>query len=114
MDPGGWRGRLGGFARVALNAADAALRFPLAPPDAVDRDIRRLRRIVASEPSTVILCDNEGQLERLEELLETAGATLVVGALDGGFLVPRLRPLAHHQIFLRPRRLRPPPPHPHA
>ncbi len=108
MDPAGWRGRLGGFARLALNAADATLRFPLAPPDAVDRDIRRLRRIVASEPSTVILCDNEGQLERLEELLETAGATLVVGALDGGFLVPGLRVLTDHEIFRRPRRLRRP------
>jgi transcription-repair coupling factor (superfamily II helicase) len=108
MDPAGWRGRLGGFARLALNAADATLRFPLAPPDAVDRDIRRLRHIVASEPPTVILCDNEGQLERLEELLETAGATLVVGALDGGFLLPGLRVLTDHEIFRRPRRLRRP------
>src|SRR5260370_37068001 len=106
MDPAGWRGRLGGFARLALNAADATLRFPLAPPDAVDRDIRRLRRIVASEPSTVILCDNEGQLERLEELLETAGATLVAGALDGGVLVAGPRVVHDHANVLRPRRLR--------
>jgi transcription-repair coupling factor (superfamily II helicase) len=58
LDPAGWRRRVGGFARLALNAADATIRFPVAPPDAVDRDIRRLRRIVASEPPTVFLCDN--------------------------------------------------------
>jgi transcription-repair coupling factor (superfamily II helicase) len=108
MDPAGWRRQLGAFARLALNAADATVRFSLAPPEAVDRDIRRLRRLVASEPTTVILCDNEGQLERLEELLESAGATLAVGALDGGFVLPGLRVLTDHEIFRRPRRLRRP------
>ncbi len=108
MDPAGWRRQLGGFARLVLNGADAAMRFPLAPPEAVDRDIRQLRRIVASEPPTVILCDNEGQLERLEELLETGGATLAVGALDGGFVLPGLRVLTDHEIFRRARRLRRP------
>ena len=108
LDPADWRRRLRGFARLVLNATDAAIRFPLAPPEAVDRDIRRLRRIVASEPPTVILCDNEGQLERLEELLETAGATLAVGALDGGFVLPGLRVLTDHEIFRRARRLRRP------
>jgi transcription-repair coupling factor (superfamily II helicase) len=108
MDPAGWRRQLGAFARLALNAADATVRFSLAPPEAVDRDIRRLRRLVASEPPTVILCDNEGQLERLEELLESAGATLAVGALDGGFVLPGLRVLTDHEIFRRPRRLRRP------
>jgi transcription-repair coupling factor (superfamily II helicase) len=108
LDPADWRRRLGGFARVVLNASDAAIRFPLAPPEVVDRDIRRLRRIVASEPPTVILCDNEGQLERLDELLEQAGATLAVGALDGGFVLPGLRVLTDHEIFRRARRLRRP------
>jgi transcription-repair coupling factor (superfamily II helicase) len=108
LAPVDWRRRLSAFARLALNAADATVRFPIAPPDAVDRDIRRLRRIVASEPPTVILCDNEGQLERLEELLESAGATLAVGALDGGFGLPGLRVLTDHEIFRRPRRLRRP------
>src|SRR5207247_11237531 len=56
----------------------------------------------------VILCDNEGQLERLEELLGADRATLVVGALDAGFVLPGLRVLTDHEIFRRARRLRRP------
>jgi len=108
IDPVRWRTLLGRFARVALNPADATMRFPIAPPEAVDRDIKRLRRIVAGEPAKVILCDNEGQLERLEELLEAGRATLAVGALDGGFVLPGLRLLTDHEIFRRARRLRRP------
>src|SRR6266516_2991356 len=108
VDPAAWRDRLASFPRLALNAPDGDLRLPVAPPEAVDRDIRRLRQIVAGEPPTVILCDNEGQLERLEELLDTERATLVVGALDGGFIVPGLRVLTDHEIFRRARRLRRP------
>src|SRR6266513_751640 len=108
VDPAAWRDRLASFPRLALNAPDGDLRLPVAPPEAVDRDIRRLRQIVAGEPPSVILCDNEGQLERLEELLDTERATLVVGALDGGFIVPGLRVLSDHEIFRRARRLRRP------
>jgi transcription-repair coupling factor (superfamily II helicase) len=108
VDPAAWRAQLGAFARLALNTADAATRFPIAPPEAIDRDIRQLRRLVAGEPPTAILCDNEGQLERLDELLESARATLVVGALDGGFVLPGLRLLTDHEIFRRARRLRRP------
>jgi transcription-repair coupling factor (superfamily II helicase) len=74
----------------------------------VDRDLKRLRQIVVNPPPTVILCDNEGQLERLEELLGTDQATLAVGALDGGFIMPTLRVLTDHEIFRRARRLRRP------
>src|SRR5256714_428256 len=108
VDPAAWRDRLASFPRMALNAPDADLRLALAPPEVVDRDIKRLRQIVAGEPPTVILCDNEGQLERLEELLGTERATLVVGALDGGFILPDLRGLTDHEIFRRARRLRRP------
>ena len=108
LEPRCWRERLETFARVALNAPDAAERFPVAPPDAIDRDLKRLRRLVAADPPTVILCDNEGQLERLEELLGAEAATLVVGALDGGFVLPSLRVLTDHEIFRRARRLRRP------
>jgi len=108
VDPAAWRDRLTSFPRLALNAPDGDLRLPLAPPEAVDRDIKRLRQIVAGEPPTVILCDNEGQLERLDELLHTERPTLVVGALDGGFVVPGLRVLTDHEIFRRARRLRRP------
>jgi transcription-repair coupling factor (superfamily II helicase) len=47
-------------------------------------------------------------VERLEELLDGGGATLVVGALDGGFVLPALRVLTDHEIFRRARRLRRP------
>jgi len=108
LEPAAWRARLGGFARVAVNAGDAAVRFSLAPPEAVDRDMRRLRQIVAGAPPTVVLCDNEGQLERLEELLGSDRATLAIGALDGGFILPGLRVLTDHEIFRRARRIRRP------
>src|SRR5207244_2312473 len=80
---------------------ETGVRFPIALPEPVDRDIKRLRQIVATEPPTVILCDNEGQLERLEELLAGDRATLAVGALDGGFVLPGLRVLTDHEIVRR-------------
>jgi transcription-repair coupling factor (superfamily II helicase) len=106
LEPAAWRARLGGLGRVALEVPDATDRFGVLPPEPVDRDLKRLRRIVAGPPATVILCDNEGQVERLAELLETDRATLVVGALDGGFLLPDLRVLTDHEVFRRARRLR--------
>src|SRR6266513_483654 len=108
VDPAAWRAQLARFPRIALDPAQAPVRFPIAPPEPIDRDIKRLRQIVATEPPTVILCDNEGQLERLEELLAGDRATLAVGALDGGFVLPGLRVLTNHEIFRRARRLRRP------
>jgi transcription-repair coupling factor (superfamily II helicase) len=66
---------------------------------------------------TVILCDNEGQAERLDELLnegarDPSPAALTVGALGGGFVLPPgdrergLRVLTDHEIFRRERRVR--------
>src|SRR5215212_4678236 len=91
--------------------------FPFRTPETVDRDIKRLRRIVRDEIPTIVLCDNEGQAERLDELLnedarEPSGAALVVGALGGGFILPPsdhergLRVLTDHEIFRRERRIR--------
>jgi transcription-repair coupling factor (superfamily II helicase) len=92
--------------------------FPLRAPDAVDRDIARLARIVRDGIPTLILCDNAGQAERLDELLTERGtaspATLAVGVLDGGFVIPPsapgysggLRVLTDHEIFRRERRIR--------
>ena len=108
LDPDAWRSRLARLPRVAVSDAETEQRFPLAPPDHVDRDLKRLRQIVATPPPTTILCDNEGQLERLEELLGVDRATLAVGALDGGFIMPTLRILTDHEIFRRARRLRRP------
>ncbi len=108
VEPRAWRARLTGLARIALSDAETEQRFPLAPPEHVDRDLKRLRQIVTEPPPTVILCDNEGQLERLEELIGSDRATLAVGALDGGFIMPTLRVLTDHEIFRRARRLRRP------
>ena len=98
--------------------------FPLTAPDSVDRDMDRLAGIVRDGIPTLILCDNAGQCERLDELLSdrsrgdrdgVSPATLAVGVLDGGFVVPDvsgdgagggLRVLTDHEIFRRERRIR--------
>src|SRR4029077_6517493 len=108
IDPGVWRARLNGLARLAVSDAETEQRFSLAPPEHIDRDLKRLRQFVAQPPPTVILCDNEGQLERLDELIGSDRATLAVGALDGGFILPTLRLLTDHEVFRRARRLRRP------
>ena len=108
LDPQRWKARVGTFARVAVSVTETDQRFPLAPPEPVERDLNRLRQLVAGPVPTIILCDNEGQLERLEELLGEGRATLAVGALDGGFVLPAMRVLTDHEIFRRARRLRRP------
>ncbi|MBV9880630.1 MAG: transcription-repair coupling factor, partial [Gemmatirosa sp.] len=109
--------------------------FPLREPERVDRDIRKLRRLVRDGIPTLILCDNQGQADRLEELLSESEerwqlsspspAALVIGVLGGGFVVPAsareitgapkdtvwnvgggLRVLTDHEIFRRERRIR--------
>jgi transcription-repair coupling factor (superfamily II helicase) len=94
-----------------LRDEPADLQVGFFPPEKVDRDLNRLRAMLGHGTPTLILCDNEGQRERLDELLEDngfrpAGTTLVVGALDGGFVMPTLRVLTDHEIFRRARRLR--------
>ncbi|HEU4333901.1 MAG TPA: transcription-repair coupling factor, partial [Candidatus Eisenbacteria bacterium] len=55
-----------------------------------------------------IVCDNVGQAERLEELLGDDLATIEVGSLVGGFVLPaaRLAVFTDHEIFARYRRRR--------
>ena len=111
--PERWSERLASFPRLLLRDERADLQFGFFPPERIDRDLNRLRALLGGTPTTLILCDNEGQLERLEELLEdgargTARATLAIGALDGGFVMPGLRVLTDHEIFRRARRLRRP------
>jgi transcription-repair coupling factor (superfamily II helicase) len=121
------KAQLSRFGRIELlhrdAATDAGVRsaeivFPIRPPDAVDRDIKRLRRLVSDGMPTVILCDNVGQCERLDEILNDdatspSPAALTVGVVDGGFIVPGarasepgLRILTDHEIFRRERRIR--------
>lgn len=111
--------RLRAFGTVRVVAPDEApdVTFPLVPPDAIDRDIRKLRQVVRDGLPTMILCDNRGQAERLDELLNEdsvvpSPAALVVGVLGGGFVLPPaehrkgLRVLTDHEIFRRERRIR--------
>jgi transcription-repair coupling factor (superfamily II helicase) len=114
---GGTLTAFGALRLVDPTAEQPDVVFPFRAPETVDRDIKRLRRIVRDAIPTIILCDNEGQSERLDELLnedarEPSGAALVVGALGGGFLLPPsdgergLRVLTDHEIFRRERRIR--------
>ncbi|MDT8340555.1 MAG: transcription-repair coupling factor [Longimicrobiales bacterium] len=101
-------------------AADASLGGE--PPPPVERDMKRLSAILregaARGERTLLLCDNEGQAERLEELLGAdrsgaglpPGSAVAVGSLEHGFVLPRatppLRVLTDHEIFRRSRRVR--------
>jgi transcription-repair coupling factor (superfamily II helicase) len=93
-----------------------AVHFPLQAPEPILRDMKRLREVIADGLSTIILCDNAGQAERLEELLSEgrrpASVALAIGVLNGGFVIPPfgenqgLRILTDHEIFRRERRIR--------
>jgi transcription-repair coupling factor (superfamily II helicase) len=69
------------------------------PPPTVDRDMTVLVDQISSRldrgERVLVLCDNRGQMERLEEILEERGGgalaretTLGLGSLSGGFRVP--------------------------
>jgi transcription-repair coupling factor (superfamily II helicase) len=119
--------RLGTITAVDAGEAEPDVMFPLRSPEAIDRDIRQLKRLVRDGMPTIILCDNEGQAERLDELLmeDDRGASpgrAVDRGLDGGFVIPAgsgkreagsgfdtgrgLRILTDHEIFRRERRIR--------
>ncbi len=111
---------LAAFPRLELrNEPDADVSLGAEPPPAVERDMKRLQALLregaARGETTLLLCDNEGQAHRLEEILEAKsglppGAQVAIGSLEGGFLLPRatppLRVLTDHEIFRRSRRLR--------
>ncbi|MFC1660079.1 DEAD/DEAH box helicase, partial [Gemmatimonadota bacterium] len=88
------------------------------PPPSIDRDMSRLREYLVEGAvdgkETVILCDNDGQVQRLEEILGEGGmppgVRLGISSLAGGFVLhgssPPLRILTDHEIFKRARRIR--------
>jgi len=89
------------------------------PPREVNRDMARLeaylREGTATGRETLLLCDNDGQLQRLEEILGgpskiPPGTRLGLGSLSSGFELgcsePPLRVLNDHEIFRRARRVR--------
>ena len=73
-----------------------------------------LRAEAVRGANTLILCDNEGQIERLEEILrqsgmEIPGVQVGLGTVEGGFRIPSSPPLnvlTDHEIFRRRRRVR--------
>jgi transcription-repair coupling factor (superfamily II helicase) len=102
---------------VADRGATPALAASSAP--VVNRDMARLeaylREGTATGRETLLLCDNDGQLQRLEEILGgpgrvPPGTRLGLGALNTGFELecsdPPLRVLNDHEIFRRSRRVR--------
>jgi transcription-repair coupling factor (superfamily II helicase) len=115
--------RVSAFPQIIIGGGAAKLDerqldFGALPPEPIERSMPRLAEVVtggtARGEQTLILCDNSGQLERLQELLEElrveAAVTLAVGSLAGGFVLaqarPPLRVLTDHEIFRRTRRLR--------
>ncbi len=112
--------RLSRFATlVHATSEPAAIDFGIEPAPAIDRRINRLidalRTAVRAGGRAVILCDNQGQLERLEEILEEAAGrsllahvTLGLSPLAAGFLIRQADPplwfFTDHEIFRRARR----------
>ena len=112
--------RLAALARVDLGAAPGPeISLSCSPPPAILRDMSRLRAslraVSASGGRSLVLCDNQGQCDRLEEILGgpekiPPGAHVVVGSLFAGFVLegatPPLQVLTDHEIFRRSRRVR--------
>ncbi|MCY3601016.1 MAG: transcription-repair coupling factor [Gemmatimonadetes bacterium] len=96
-------------------APPAAIRLPVEPPPSIDRDMKRLVAEIGTARARgerlVVFCDNDGQVERLEEILtERGGAALArevalaIGSLSGGFRVGvpgTLLVLTDHEVFRR-------------
>jgi transcription-repair coupling factor (superfamily II helicase) len=84
------------YARVCVADPDSekdVLVFPVREPESIGRDVKLLRRVVREGTPTIILCDNSGQAERLEELLNEgewspSPAAIAIGVLNGGFILP--------------------------
>jgi transcription-repair coupling factor (superfamily II helicase) len=119
LPPESARSIIMGFPRVVVTRErTGGLDLETEPPPAVDRRMDRLHAFLvegaARGHDTLILCDNDGQVQRLEEILSEKGlpprTSLGVGSLGGGFLLncssPPLRVLTDHEIFRRSRRLR--------
>ena len=112
--------RLAALARVDLCATTGPeISLSCSPPPAILRDMSRLRAslraVSASGGRSLVLCDNQGQCDRLEEILGgpekiPPGANVVVGSLFAGFVLegatPPIQVLTDHEIFRRSRRVR--------
>ena len=123
MEPDAARARLERLSCVRITEAGAGgseIDFGLEPHPVIERDMRRLvvelTEAVETGQHAIIICDNEGQLERLEEILRDVGGPgllhrveLAIGVISGGFRIPGPEPLlvlTDHEIFKRSHRLR--------
>jgi transcription-repair coupling factor (superfamily II helicase) len=119
LEPHKAENRLADFGRILVTAENATVRFDIREAEEIERDMDRLSTLLrigaARAEETYILCDNAGQLERLEELIGAKagmppGTTLALGAVNAGFVLegvdPPVRVLTDHEIFRRARRLR--------
>ena len=85
---------------------------PCSPAEPLQRSMEKLKdhlaELTANGISPVLLCDNQGQRDRLWEMLGNEHGTLGVGLVSAGFTLPSagLAVLTDHEIFARYRRRR--------
>jgi transcription-repair coupling factor (superfamily II helicase) len=120
LDPTAVSERMLAFGRITLEDPHGSdIRFDVRDAEPVERNTDTLTALLrvgaARGEETWILCDNPGQLERLEELVGgldgvPPGTRLAIGAVHSGFVLegaePPVRVLTDHEIFRRARRLR--------
>ena len=120
LEPSSVTERLAALPRLDIvSSRDLPRAIEASPPPEIDRDMARLDTYLkngeATAAETLLLCDNDGQLQRLEEILGgprrlPMGTRVGLGALAGGFELacsdPPLRVVNDHEIFRRPRRVR--------
>lgn len=120
VEAGEAEARLSDLACIELSPESSpTLALACVAPPVIDRDMSRLGAVLraasASGQKSLVLCDNQGQCDRLEEILGgprriPPGANVVVGSLAAGFVlecaVPPLQVLTDHEVFRRSRRVR--------
>ena len=120
VDPDEAEERLAGLGRIDVHAdSHPAMALACIAPPVIDRDMSRLgaalRTASGTGQKTLVLCDNRGQCDRLEEILGgpdkiPPGANVMVGSLAAGFILecadPPLQVLTDHEVFRRSRRVR--------